>query len=219
MAKRSISVTYPLSASGVSGDQARRAFAELGWTVKHCGIGSSSMDRDGLAIESNDRPLDHPTLIATLKGLGVPLSEQQFNHTDIIGDVAMARQSVDWVQSRECAVGDVHLEILAVTSQGAVRRQDRLVPRLVVRCLISPRGSSSLRYPVCMEVKGLHEDGSPLSRLATSSGPLWHAGEATFEVPTEEPVAAIDLLVQILDIHRAGEVRFQSVPAASGQRS
>ena len=96
MAKHSISISYPLSNATPSGDQVRRTFAELGWTVAHYGIGSSSMERDGLDIESDGRPLDHPTLVATLKGLGIPLSEDQFNDTSIIGDVAMARQSVAW---------------------------------------------------------------------------------------------------------------------------
>jgi hypothetical protein len=193
----------------------RRAFAELGWTVKHYGIGSSSMDRDGLDIESDDRALDHPTLIATLKGLGLPLSEAQFNYTDIIGDVAMMRHSVEWGHTRGADIDDLHLEIADVNPQGSVQWQDRLVPRLGVRCVISPRGSTPLRFPLCMEVKGFREDGTPLSRLATYSGALWHAGEARFEVPTDELVTAVDLLVRILDIHRAGEVLFRSVPVAS----
>jgi hypothetical protein len=218
MASRSIYITYPPSDTP-SGDQVRRAFAELGWAVKHYGIGSSSLERDALDIESEDRPLDHPTLIATLKGLGIPLAEDQFNHTDIIGDVAMARQSVEWAHGRGAEIEDVHLEILGVTPQGSVQWQDRLVPRLGVRCSISPRGSGTLRYPLCIEVKGLRDDGRPLSRLATHSGALWHTGEATFEVPTEEPVAVVHLLVRILDIHRAGEVLFRSVPVASNQLS
>jgi hypothetical protein len=177
------------------------------------------MDRDGLDIESESCLLDHPTLIATLKSLGIPLSEQQFNDTTIIGDVAMARQSVAWAHTRGADIEDVHLEIVDVTPQGSVQWQDRLVPRLGVRCIISARGSSPLRCPLGMEIKGLREDGKPLSRLATYSGPLWHVGEATFEVATEEPSAAIDLLVRILDIHRAGEVLFRSIAVASSQLS
>jgi hypothetical protein len=215
MAKHSISITYPLANPTPSGDQVRRAFAELGWTVTHYGIGSSSMDRDGLDIESDDRPLDHATLIAALKSLGIPLSEQQFNDTGIIGDVAMARQSVVWAHSRGADIEDVHLEIVDLTPHGSVQWQDRLVPRLGVRCIISARGSIPLRYPLGMAITGLGEDGMPLSRLATYSGPLWRGGEVTFEVPTEEPSAAIDLLVRILDIHRAGEVLFRSVPVRS----
>jgi hypothetical protein len=218
MAKRLIYITYPPSAAA-DGDEVRRAIAKLGWTVMHYGIGSSSMERDALDIESEDRPLDHPTLIATLKDLGIPLAEDQFNYTSIIGDVAMPRQSVEWAHGREADIGDVHLEVLDVTPQGSVQWQDRLVPRLGVRCIISPRGSSPLRFPLCLEVKGLREDGKPLSGLATYSGELWHTGEATFEVPTEEPVAAVHLLVRILDIHRGGEVLFRSVPVASSQLS
>jgi hypothetical protein len=128
------------------------------------------MDRDGLDIESEGRPLDHSTLIATLKSLGIPVSEDQFNYTSIIGDVAMARQFVAWAQSPGADIEDVHLEILDVAPQGSVQWQDLLVPRLAVRCLISSRKSSSLRCPLCMEVEGLSEDGKPLSRLATSRG-------------------------------------------------
>ena len=217
MAKHSISITYPFSNPTPSADHVQRAFAELGWTVTHYGIGSSSMDRDGLDIESDGRTLDHPTLIATLNSLGIPLREQQFNDTTIIGDVTMARQSVAWAYSRGADIEDVHLEIVDVTLQGSVQWQDRLVPRLGVRCIISARGSSPLRCPLGMEIKGLREDSKPLSQLATYSGPLWHAGEVSFEVPAEEPSAAIDLLVRILDIHRAGEVLFRSVPVASSQ--
>src|SRR5438067_3047648 len=119
MAKRSIYITYPPSDTP-SGDRVRRAFAELGWTVKHYGIGSSSLERDALDIESEDRPLDHPTLIATLKGLGIPLAEDQFNHTDIVGDVAMARQTVEWAPGRGADIEDVHLEVLDVAPQGTV---------------------------------------------------------------------------------------------------
>ena len=217
MAKYSISVTYPLPHTTPSGDRVRRAFAELGWTVTHYGIGSSSMDRDGLDIESEGRQLDHPTLIATLNSLGIPLSEQQYNDTTIIGDVAMARQSVAWAHSRGADIEDLHLEIVDVTPQGSVQWKDHLVPRLEVRCVISPRGNSPLRCPLGMEIKGLRADGKPLSHLGTYSGPHWHTGEATFEVPTEAPSAAVDLLVRILDIHRAGEILFRSVPVVSSQ--
>jgi hypothetical protein len=219
MAKRLIYITYPPANTAANGDQVRQAFAELGWTVKHFGIGSSSMDRDGLDIESEDRPLDHPTLIATLKGLGIPLAEDQSNYTSIIGDVAMPRQSVEWVDHRGADVGDMHLDILDVTPKGSVQWQDHLVPRLEVRGVVSPRGSSSLRCPLCFQVKGLREDGNSLSRLASYGGALWHSGEITFEVPTEEPVTEIHLLVRILDIHRAGEVLFRSVPVASSHLS
>jgi hypothetical protein len=216
MAKRLIYITYPPSAAA-SGDEVRRAIAEVGWKVTHYGIGSSSMDRDALDIESEDRPLDHPTLIATLKDLGIPLAEDEFNYTSIIGDVAMLRQSVEWAPGRGADIEDVHLEVLDVSPQGSIQWQDRLVPRLGVRCIVSPRGSSALRYPLCMDIKGLREDGKPLSHLATYSGALWHTGEVTFAVPTEELVAAVHLLVRILDIHRAGEVLFQSVPVVSSQ--
>jgi hypothetical protein len=219
MAKRSIYITYPLAPTAPGGDQVRRAFAELGWTVKHYGIGSSSMDRDGLDIESEDRPLDHPTLIATLKGLGIPLAEDRFNNTSILGDVEMPQQSIDWAPRRGADVEDMHLEVVDVTPHGSLQWQDRLVPRLRVRCTLSPRGSAPLSYPVRMEVRGLREDGRPLSRLVTDSGPLWNTGEATFEVPAEEPVAAVHLLVRILDIHRASEVLFRSVPVASSPSS
>jgi hypothetical protein len=214
MAKHSISISYPPYAHPDT-EQVRRTFAELGWTVTYYGIGSSNLERDAIDVESDERPLDHPTLLATLRGLDIPLVEDPFNYTSISGDVSMARQSVKWEPGRGADIEDVHLEILDVRPHGSFEWQDRFVPRLGVRCIVFPRGNDPLKFPVCIDVRALREDGQPISRLAILGGPVWQAGETTFEVPMDEPVDTIQLLVRILDLHRAGEVLFRSVPVTS----
>lgn len=86
MAKRNISIAYDFRDDEPSGGQEthiRQAFAELGWTVTGYGGGSSNVHRCFLDIESDDRDLDRPTLVATLTRLGIPVGDT----TDIHGDV------------------------------------------------------------------------------------------------------------------------------------
>src|SRR5262249_7259053 len=143
MANRRISIDYDFRPDEPSPDHAsqiREAFAQLGWTVTYYGGGTSNVHRGFLDIESSDRQLDHPTLIATLKRLGIPLTGNAFTHTGISGDVSMDRRSVEWAHGREADIDDVHVEILDVTSRDPFQWQDRLVPQLGVRCIVSPRG-------------------------------------------------------------------------------
>jgi hypothetical protein len=219
MAKRCISISYdfrPDEPSGGQEMQIRQAFADLGWTVTYYGSGSSNVHRCFLDVESDDCQLDHPTLIATLMRLGIPLTEDPSTYTTISGDMSMARRSEEWGYCQEADMADVHLQILDVTPGGSFQWKDRRVPCLGVRCIVSPHGSKTLRFPVCMRVTALRTEGNPLGH---AEGPLWHPGERAFEAPTEEPVASFDLLVRILDIHRAGEVVFHSVTVASSRLS
>jgi hypothetical protein len=50
--------------------QIRQAFAELGWTVTQYGGGSSNVHHCPVDIQSDDRELARPTLIATLERAG-----------------------------------------------------------------------------------------------------------------------------------------------------
>jgi hypothetical protein len=223
MANRRISIDYdfrPDEPSGSHASQIRQAFGELGWTVTQYGGGSSNVHRCYLDIESADHQLDHPTLIATLKRLGIPLTQDPSVYTSISGDVSMERRSFDWPRCREADVGDVHVEVVDVTPRGPIQWKGRLVPQVGVRCIVSPCGNEYLKVPLCMEVTALGEDDKPLgSGLRTYSGPLSRPGETVCELPVEREVATVNLLVRILDIHRAGEVMFRSVPVTSSRMS
>jgi hypothetical protein len=222
MANRHISIDYdfrPDEPNEAYTRQIRQAFAEFGWTVTQYGGGSSNVHRCFLAIESEDRPLDHPTLIATLKRLGIPLTENPFTGTLIAGDVSMERRSVEWAHGRAADVADVHVEFLDVAPRGSFELEGRRVPQLGVRCIVSPRGTSPLRFPLAMEVIALREDEKRLGffhRTVTSSS---HLGETILNIPTAEQVATVHLLVRLLDMHRAGEVVFRSVPLTSAWTS
>jgi hypothetical protein len=87
MAKRRVSISYdfrPDEPSDGQETQIRQAFAELGWAVTYYGGGSSNVHRCYLDIESDDRDLDRPTLVATLKRLGIPVGDD----TSIYGDLS-----------------------------------------------------------------------------------------------------------------------------------
>jgi hypothetical protein len=90
MSKRHISISYDFREGEYSVWQEaeiRQAFAELGWTLTQYGGGSSNVDRCSISIESEDRDLDRPTLIATLERLGIPVGD----NTGIYGDLSPER--------------------------------------------------------------------------------------------------------------------------------
>jgi hypothetical protein len=145
MATRHISIDYdfpPDEPSEVQASKIRQAFGELGWTMTQYGGGSSNVHRCCLDIESADRLLDHPTLLATLKRLGIPLTEDASTYTTISGDVSMERRSVEWAHCQEADIADVHLEVLAAAPAGSFQWEDRRLPRVGVRCAVSPQGST-----------------------------------------------------------------------------
>lgn len=222
MPERHISISYnfrPDEPSGGQESEIRRAFAALGWKVTQYGGGSSNVNRCYLDIESADQPIDHPTLITTLKALGIPLAEDPSNHTDIHGDVSMERRSVEWAHCREADIDDVHLEVLGVTPSNPFEAEGRLIPQVEVRCVVSPRGNRRLRFPLGLEVAALGKDDKPSSRWVVCSGSVSRPGEIVFEVPMEPQAATVDLLMRVLDIHRAGEAVFRVVPVLSSRPS
>jgi hypothetical protein len=215
MAKRHISIDFdfpPDEPSEAHAARIRQVFGGLGWTVTQYGGGSSNVHRGSLDIESEDGRLDHPTLVAILKKLDIPLTEDTFTHTNILGDVSMERRSLTWAQCREADIADVHVEILGAAPAASIQWKDRRIPCIGVRCNVSPRGPAPLKTPLCIDVTAIRDNGRPLGGFATLSGAVWHPGERVFDVPVEEVVANVDLLVRILDIHRAGEVVFRSIP-------
>jgi hypothetical protein len=86
MAKRRISISYDFRDDEPSKDyesQIRQAFADLGWTVTYYGGGSSNVHQCYLDLESDAPQLDRPTLLATLRRLGIPLGDNTFIHSDV----------------------------------------------------------------------------------------------------------------------------------------
>jgi hypothetical protein len=84
--KRRISISYdfrPDEPGEGQGAQIQQAFAELGWAVTYYGGGSSNVHRCYIDIESDDRDLDRPTLIATLVRLGIPVGGDTSIHGDL----------------------------------------------------------------------------------------------------------------------------------------
>ncbi len=218
MSKRSISINYdfrPDEPVGGQESEIRQAFAQLGWSVVQYGGGSSNVHRCGLVIESETSELDHPTLINTLAKLGIPLSSDQFTGTSIYGDVLMHRQTVEWRNSHGVAIQDVHLEVLEVAHLAKAEWLDAgeegLIPTVGVKYRISTHKTQALQFPVDLSIQLIHANGKELGK---SHGPTWRAGEFTARPTATDKTATVDLLVRILDIHRAGEALFRTVPVA-----
>ena len=191
-----------------------REFAELGWKVIQYS-GSSNLHRVGIDIESSSCELDHATLIATLAKLDVPLSSDPFTGTHLYGDVAMKRCSVAWETSHQATVEDVRVEIQEVElldrKEWFYAGEKGLVPVIGLTCRVGPSGPAPPRFPVEIAF-GIHRpDGKS---LGGSSGPLWRTGPARFTANMSDVTPMIDLDVRILDIHRAGEIMFRSVPVS-----
>src|SRR5262245_2121065 len=176
MAGRTISITYDFRPDEPSGGQEasiRQAFEELGWRVTYYGGGSSNVDRCYLDIESDTRDLDHPTLIATLKRLGIPLSADPLTGISIYGDVAMESQAVDWAHGREHVVQGVRLKVSNVVVLSKDKWFDGgakgILPVARVQCEMTPASGTVLRAPFSLTVEASTDDG----RGIASSGMNW----------------------------------------------
>lgn len=225
--KRHISISFYFGHSDPSHSEVEQAFAELGWTVVHYGGGSSNIDRCYLTLESEDGHMDHPTLKATLTRLGIPLTED----TSVFGDLPVERKlDIYWTECRAVSIQDVHLEILDITPGEPGRfptkagsTKTRLVPSVNVRCMLSPHGDGPLEFPLVIKVDAFSEDNKPLAAGSinwTSGETLSGSKEIVVGIPIgNKRLAALNLLVRIFDIHRAGEVMFRSVPVTSDRQS
>jgi hypothetical protein len=216
MSKRSIHVSHLLQPGAPTEritEELRRKFADLGWTVTF--YGGVSPDWDELHIESKDHELDYPTLIATMASSGVPLYERD---TYISGDLLIERQYVDTTMRRDAKIGDLRLEILDVTAGGPeVVPHDRLIYPLRVRCTITSCDGKGLQFPLDMDISALREDEEHLGKggIRMASGSLSASQQITIKVPASEQVEVVNLVVKILDVHRAGEVVFRSLHVKS----
>jgi hypothetical protein len=212
MPKRSIHVSHLLQPGAPTesiSEELRRKFADLGWTVTF--YGGVSPDWDALHIESEDHELDHPTLIATLASSCVPLYER---HASIYGDLLLERQYVDATKRRDAKIGDLRLEILDITADGPkTMLPDRLIYPLRVRCTITPCYGKGLQLPLDMNISALRADDQNLGTggIRMDGGSLSAPQQITIEIPASEQAGVVNLLVKILDVHRAGEVVFQSL--------
>jgi hypothetical protein len=220
MASRTIGIGYDFRPDEPSGGQEadiRRAFGELGWRVNYYGGGMSNVHRCFLDLESDTNELDHPMLIATLRRLGIPLSDDPFTGISIHGDVAMPRQTADWADGCEHVVQGVRLKLSAVTvlskDQWFDGRANGLLPTARVRCEVSSATGSALPTPFVLNV----EVGTPGGDVLGSTESHWLSTESLTRDPSAEiilkhlPPETATVALRALDVHRAWKVVFRSV--------
>jgi hypothetical protein len=208
MAKRLIHIEF--FAGGEPNEETlaemKQAFADLGWILDFSIGGGSNVDRWGLSFTAEDSEMPYATLMAMFRRFGLPLD---YCGPFLYGDVSMMRQSVDWPRVRGADVEDVHLETLDITVSGSFHWPDRLVLEAGVRCVVSPRGDPGLPPPSFWAV-ALDADDKPLSDWnAYSSGGSW-GGTVLRLGSSGQLTPPVNLLVRIMDLHRAGEVVFRS---------
>jgi hypothetical protein len=225
MAKRTISITYDFRpGEPIGGQEAdiRRAFEELGWRVTYYGGGSSNVDRCYLDIESGGPELDHPTLIATLRRLGIPLSEDPLTGISIYGEVAMEARAVGWAVGREHLIQGVRLKV----SNVVVLPKDKwfdggakgILPVARVRCEVTPAPGTVLRAPFVLTVEASTDAGEPVA----SSGMNWPTATSVARdsiidlILNRRPSETLTLTLRALDLHRAWQVAFRGVPVDRG---
>jgi hypothetical protein len=226
MAKRFIHLEFYTGGEPSEGNLAlmTRAFADLGWKLDYSFGGGSNVDRWGLTLESEDSAMTYAALLATLRQFEIPVpadpsglsvSDPYCPLIQIGGDWPMPRQTVEWPLQRAADVGGLHLEILGIALCGECYWQDRRLREAEIRCVLSPRGNQPLPLPVVFtEVRVVGEDDKPLSDWNSETFGEGRIGETVFKLSTsvEQPTSPVNVFMRILDLHRAGEVVFRSVP-------
>jgi hypothetical protein len=223
MAERSISVSYNFRPDEPSGGQEadiRRAFAALGWRVTYYGGGMSNVDRCFLDIQSDTAELDHPTLIATLQEVGIPLSDEPYTGTSILGDVAMESHAVDWAPGREHVIQGVRLAVSPVTVLGRDQwfdgEADGLLPTARIGCDVSLADPTAVQTPFDVRAEARTGGGEVLGNGGMGCSPAAGARHADGQmILVRLPPETVDLHLRVLDLHRAWRVLFRGVRVIS----
>ena len=181
------------------------------------GGGMSNVDRCFLDVESDTHELDHPTLIATLRRLGIPLSDDPYTGTHIQGDVAMECQSADWAPGRGHVIQGVRLAVSAVRVLGRDRwfdgESDGLLPTARIGCDVSLADPRAIQSPFVLDAKASTDGGEALGTGGVRCPPVGPEVRRTDgEVILKRlPPETVTLDLRVLDLYRAWRVVFRGV--------